>query len=1034
MEEKGEGNNDTEKYQVGDTIKYTIQARNTVRESVVENFVISDILPEGLTYVEGSLEVSHDGIGTMEDGTLTANFGNVTDVEWRIVTFLATIDAGQSGQTIQNTATVDGDNVEEPDEPSEEFQVDPREPRLESEKTYDIAEKFEGNTDAEHPEVGDILTYTIQTRNMVEDSLVKNLTIRDVLPEGLEYVAESLTVDGVAVTDEEDNDAGHSVNGEIFGSFGDITDTEWHKVTFQVVVGEGQAGQDIKNIATVDGDNIDEPDEPSEEVLVYPREPKVESEKMAENVEEGKEVYEVGDTIKYTIQARNTVKESVVENFVISDVLPEGLSYVEDSLELSHDGSGNFEDGTITAAFGDVTDIEWRIVTFLATIDSGQSGQTINNTATVDGDNFDEPDKPAKEITVDPKEPKLDSEKSASIAEKLEGNTDTEHAEVGDILTYTIQTRNTIEDSLVESLTIRDTIPEGLEYVVGSLTVDGVSVTDEADDDAGHSVDGEILGAFGDITDTEWHTLTFQVVVGAGQAGQDIINIALVDGENVDTPEEPKHELLVYPRIPVLESEKSSSIVEKGEGNSNNKAYQVGDTIEYTIQARNTVKESLVTNFEITDVLPEGLTFIEGSLEASHEGVADFRNGIITAKFGDVSDTEWRTVTFQATIDSGQVGKTLQNIATVDGGNIEVPDKPENEITVNPRDPELESEKTSAITEKAEGNSNKDYAEVGDILTYTIQTRNTVPDSLVSNLIIADTIPDGLEYLTGTLTVDGNSVTDAEDDDAGESINGEILAEFGDITDTEWHSIIFQVKVKEGQAGKDITNIAVVEGDNVTSSDKPENEVRIYPRNPEVESEKTAVNAKEGKNIYEVGDRVIYTIKARNTVQDSVIEDLVISDALPKGLSFVEGTIEVSHDGNGSYKDGTITASFGDVADTEWRTITFHALIDSKQTGDTIENIATVDGGNINNPETPIEAITIEKEVTNPPAKPSPEDEDQNGGPNPTNNKDGNREAPVSGKELPKTATNHYNFLLIGAALFLLGLVVWISRRKVARD
>nr|WP_246521292.1 isopeptide-forming domain-containing fimbrial protein [Ornithinibacillus massiliensis] len=1165
IEEKGEGNTDTEKYQVGDTIKYTIQARNTVRESVVENFVISDVLPEGLTYVEGSLEVSHDGTGTMEDGTLTANFGNVTDVEWRIVTFLATIDSGQSGQTIQNTATVDGDNIDDPDSPENEFKVDPREPKLESEKTSSIAEKLEGNTDTEHPEVGDVLTYTIQTRNTVEDSLIEKLTIRDVLPEGLEYVEGTLTVDGVSVTDEEDDDAGHSVDGEIFGAFGDIIDTEWHKVTFQVVVGEGQAGKDIENIAIVDGDNIDEPDEPSEEVLVYPRIPVLDSDKFSSIEEKGEgntdtEKYQVGDTIKYTIQARNTVRESVVENFVISDVLPEGLTYVEGSLEVSHDGTGTMEDGTITASFGDITDIEWRIVTFLATIDSGQSGQTINNTATVDGDNIDDPDSPENEFKVDPREPKIESEKTSSIAEKLEGNTDADNPEVGDILTYTIQTRNTVEDSLVENLTIRDILPEGLEYVGESLTVDGVSVTDEEDGDAGHSVNGEIFGSFGDITDTEWHTVTFQVVVGEGQAGKDIENIATVDGDNIDEPDEPSEEVLVYPREPKLDSDKISSIEEKGEGNTDTEKYQVGDTIKYTIQARNTVRESVMENFMISDVLPEGLTYVEGSLEVSHDGTGTMEDGTLTTNFGDVTDVEWRIVTFLATIDSGQSGQTINNTATVDGDNIDDPDSPENEFKVDPRKPKLESEKTSSIAEKLEGNTDADNPEVGDILTYTIQTRNTVEDSLVENLTIRDVLPEGLEYVEGTLTVDGVSVTDEEDDDAGHSVDGEIFGSFGDVTDTEWHSVTFQVVVGEGQAGKDIENIATVDGDNVDDPDKPSEEVLVYPRDPnlesdkfssivekgegntdtdkyqvgdtieytiqarnmvkeslienfvisdvlpegltyvegslevshegvgtykdgiimavfgdvtdtewrtvtfkaiidagqtnqtikntatvdgdnidepdqpseeilvnprdpKLESEKTAKNVEEGKEVYEVGDTVVYTIRARNKVKDSLVENLVISDVLPEGLTYVEGTLKVSHKGIGTYKDGIITASFGDVTDSEWRTVTFHVTVDADQFGNTIKNVATVGADNMENPETPTEEIVIGKEKASPPVKVEDNQPKQPEATKPV-------QSVNEGKELPKTATNHYNLMLIGFLLLLIGTIIWYWRRR----
>ncbi|PAE09659.1 hypothetical protein CHI02_24170, partial [Niallia circulans] len=81
------------------------------------------------------------------------------------------------------------------------------------------------------------------------------MTIKDKLPEGLEYVPGTLKVDGVAVSDDEDDDAGHYVDGTFTGQFGDIQDTDVHKIEFEAKVLAGQAGKDIKNIATVSGDN-----------------------------------------------------------------------------------------------------------------------------------------------------------------------------------------------------------------------------------------------------------------------------------------------------------------------------------------------------------------------------------------------------------------------------------------------------------------------------------------------------------------------------------------------------------------------------------------------------------------------------------------------------------------------------------------------------------------------------------------------------------------------------------------------------------
>ncbi|MEK4444592.1 isopeptide-forming domain-containing fimbrial protein [Bacillus sp. FSL M8-0052] len=531
IQQKADGNTDEDHPEVGDTLLYTIQTRNTSEDSIVKNLTISDAIPEGLEYVPGTLKVDGKAVSDAQDGDkghyaggkATGQFGNVTDNEWHTVTFEAKVKSGQSGKDIVNTANVDGGNIDDPDKPGTDIKVDPKKPKLESKKTASLQEKAEGNTDADHPEAGDTLLYTIQTRNTIEDSLVKNLTISDAIPEGLEYVPGTLKVDGTTVTDAKDDDQGHSTDGKIEGQFGDVTDTKLHNVTFEVKVKAGQAGKDIVNTANIGGDNVDDPDKPSNEVKVYPRDPVLESEKTAKNLETDKKKYEAGDTVVYTIKTRNKVTDSLVENLTISDELPAGLTYVEGSLKASNGGEATIKDGKITANFGDVTDTEWHTVTFQAKVESGYAGKTIKNVATVDGGNIDDPDKPGTDIKVDPKEPKLESKKTASLQEKADGNKDKAHPEAGDTLLYTIQTRNTVEDSLVKNLEISDELPEGLEYVPGTLKVDGTTVSDDQDDDQGRYTDGKVAGQFGDVTDTKWHTVTFEVKVKAGQAGKDIL-------------------------------------------------------------------------------------------------------------------------------------------------------------------------------------------------------------------------------------------------------------------------------------------------------------------------------------------------------------------------------------------------------------------------------------------------------------------------------------------------------------------------------
>jgi len=977
---------------VGDILEYTISSRNTVSDGVVTNFTISDSLPDGLEYVAGSLtvdgkpatDVAGDDNGEFVNGTVTGHLGDVKDTDVHTVTFQVKVQAGQVNKDIQNTATVGGDNTP-PDNPSLIVHVDPNPPKLQSEKTSVIEQKADGNTDTEHPEVGDTLRYTIQTKNTVENSLVNNLVISDMIPEGLAYVPGSLTVDGQAVTDGADDDAGDVTDGKVTGHFGDVLDTDTHQIEFLVTVQSGQAGHDIDNTATVGGDNTP-PDHPDTVVKVYPRDPKLESTKEVKNLTRDTGNTFVGDTVEYTINSRNTVSEGVVKNWVISDNLPKGLEYEPGSLtvdgkavtDATDKDAGEFADSTVTGHLGDVTDTDVHTITFRAKVTAeNREGGDIQNTATITGDNVP-PDTPSTTIHVDPKNPKLQSEKNVTVAEKAPGNLDKEHPEVGDTVRYTIQTKNTVEDSqVIKNLTISDVISDELTYVPGSLMVDGKAVTDAADDDAGDMTDGIVTGHFGDVADTDTHTLTFLAKVNIDDRGKDISNTATVGGDNTP-PDTPSVIVHIDPNPPKLQSEKTVTIAEKATGNTDAEHPEPGDTLQYTIQTKNTVANSLVRNLVIHDQLPDGLDYVPGSLKVDGAVVTDaqdsdagyFVDGVAEGQFGDILDTDTHMITFQAKVKVDGESKDIQNTATVGGDNTP-PDTPSVIVHLDPKDPKLQSEKSVAIEKKAEGNMDEEHPEPGDTVRYTIQTQNTVANSVVKNLVIHDQLPKGLDYVAGSLKVDSKDVTDAKDNDAGHFVDGVVEGQFGDVLDTDVHTVTFEAKIKVDGESQDIKNTATVGGDN-TPPDTPSVDIHIDPKDPKLQSEKTvaivkkaAGNTKEKQP--EPGDMLRYTIQTHNTIANSVVKNLVIHDPLPKGLDYVDGSLTVDgkqvtdakDDDAGHFVDGVVEGQFGNVLDTDVHTVTFEVKIKVDGESKDVKNTATV-GGDNTPPDTPSVVIHLD--------------------------------------------------------------------------
>lgn len=738
---------------VGTELTYAINVKNEGGD-IAAKMNVADSIPAGTEYVPGSMVLMNgstskkltDGIdadeGQFDGSKIIIRIGdlpNTTQLPNGVtVQFKVKVLSDYAVKSIRNKAQVEYDNLLT----GEHVQKETNEtaspiilPKLESSKTMTIQEKATGNLDTQHVEVGDTLLYTIQTRNTNANTMVKNLTISDVLPAELEYVPGSIKVDGVSVTDSEGDDNGHYALGQVVGEFGDVSDTALHTVQFEAVVQPGQAGKDIINIASVKGDNVDKSDNPREVVQVYPRNPQIESEKFAVNTV-SKATYEVGDTITYTIRTKAVVNDKALEDLTITDTLPVGLEYVPRSLRVDgvsvtdeKDGDAGYSvTGVVYGSFGNVQDTNWHTLEFQAIIQSGQGGQVIQNTALVTAGNLDQPGTPTEKFVVEPEppveppvEPPIDPKppvnppvnpvdppvtppvdpgngggdgsgnvpphspvvESEKVARDLNGG----NVEVGDTIEYTIRARNTVSGSQVTNLVISDELPKELEYVVGTLKVNGIPVTDSDDGDKGEYANGTVKGSFGTVMDTAWHTLVFQAKIIKGEHGDIIKNVGVVSGSNLNVPSRPSEEITINDptstdSAPVLESGKEVKDLNGG-------TIQVGDVVEYTIRTRNTTPNA-VKNLKISDELPNELKYVAGSLKVNGQSVTDaqdtdkgsYFNSIVSGQFGDITDTAWHTIVFRAEVIAGQVGQTIRNVGEITGDNLVIPENPYEDIII----------------------------------------------------------------------------------------------------------------------------------------------------------------------------------------------------------------------------------------------------------------------------------------------------------------------------------------------------------------
>ena len=160
----------------------------------------------------------------------------------------------------------------------------------------------------------------------------------------------------------------------------------------------------------------------------------------------------VGDQLTYTIDwVNNAVDETtgapVKAEVTIKDIVPEGTKYVSAYNEGAYDQGTN----TITWTLGEQEAGASGTVSFVVEVLDNAGGTDVTNKA---------------KITVGNNDPKQTNEVTTNVPGKESVVEDGGELQVGKVLTYTISYKNPEEEA--STVTIKDIIPEGLDYVEGS--------------------------------------------------------------------------------------------------------------------------------------------------------------------------------------------------------------------------------------------------------------------------------------------------------------------------------------------------------------------------------------------------------------------------------------------------------------------------------------------------------------------------------------------------------------------------------------
>jgi uncharacterized repeat protein (TIGR01451 family) len=84
----------------------------------------------------------------------------------------------------------------------------------------------------------------------------------------------------------------------------------------------------------------------------------------------------------------------------------------------------------------------------------------------------------------------------------------------------------------------------------------------------------------------------------------------------------------------------------------------------------------------------------------------------------------------------------------------------------------------------------------GAIITYRL-VASVAGSATIENLVIADPIPAGTTYVSGSLTLDANGLSDASDSDAGEADGSDVSVTIASSGSGSEHTVTFQVQIND---------------------------------------------------------------------------------------------------------------------------------------------------------------------------------------------------------------------------------------------
>jgi uncharacterized repeat protein (TIGR01451 family)/gliding motility-associated-like protein len=567
----------------------------------------------------------------------------------------------------------------------------------------------------------------------------------------------------------------------------------------------------------------------------------------------------VGSNVVFTITVNNDGKSDAT-GIQVTDLLPDGFTYVSD------DAAGDYVSGTGVWTVGNILNGGSATLNITASVNAG--GDYDNIAEITASDNLDSDSFVNNNDATEDDQDNANASPQAVSDLSLTKTVDNSTPNVGGTVVFTI-TVNNDGPSDATGVEVTDLLPNGYTYA--------------SDDAAGAYVSANGLWTVGSISNGNSAVLNITATVNVSGDYNNIAEITAADNADSDStpgngdPAEDDMDSIGITPNPVSDIELNMVV--------DNATPLVGDNVVFTITVSN-VGPSNATGIEVTDLLPDGYTYVSDNAAGSYVS----GSGLWTT--GNIASGSSATLTITALVNATGDYNNIAEVTAAD--NLDPDSTPANgDLTEDDMD---ETNITPIAVSDLSLTKTVDNATplVGSDVVFTITVSNAGP-SEATGIQITDLLEDGYTYVS---------------DNSGGTYD-EVTGIWNPGNLTIGSSASMQITANVNVSGDYSNTAEITAADNLDPDSTPANGIATEDDQDSIITDPIPVSDMELNMVVDnmtpyVGDNVIFTIEVSN-IGPSDATGISVSDLLPSGYTYV------SDDAAGNYVSATGIWTVGSV-------------------------------------------------------------------------------------------------------------------------